>query len=80
MELDHSRFANQLVCDDCFESLNGNGNDLLQKICMKVDDSLQTEYNSSYPQHPKRRRESGGVEEVEQLPPPGPMELSPMEQ
>ena len=27
MELNHSRFANQLVCDDCFESLNGNGND-----------------------------------------------------
>ena len=80
MELNRTRFANQLVCDDCFESLNGNGNDLLQKICTKVDDSLQTEYNSSYPQHPKRRRESAGGEEVEQSPPSAPMEESPMEQ
>ena len=70
------RFANQLVCDDCFGSLTDNGNDLIQKICKKVDDSLQTEYNSSYPQNPKRRRKSGGGEEVEQSPPLAPMELS----
>ena len=59
-----------------FGSLTDNENDLLQMICKKVDDSLQTDYDSSYPQYPKRRRETGREDEVEQSPPSQPTELS----
>ena len=59
MELSHTQFANQLVCDDSFGSLTNNGNNMLQMISKRIEDSLKTENDSSYPQYPKRRRETG---------------------
>ena len=49
LQLKHSRHNNQLVCDECYDSLDENGNDLLRSITERVTAATALDSDNAFP-------------------------------